>query len=266
MHPQHPCLFFKFVFGRFPLQNATCSAGLCFSGRPRTSNSGLWRGLLWNSWLLQTSGLAFIKGSWEAIFRGTDDFYLMKGGVRLYIWWLLPDEGWCETLHLMIFAWWRVVWDFTSDQFYLMKSCVRLYIWWILPDEEWCETLHLMTFTWWRVVWDFTSDDFCLMKGGVRLYIRSILPDEELCETLHLMNFTWWRMVWNFTPDDLYLMNGGVRLYIWWLLHDEWWCETLHLMTFTWWMVVWDFGYVPQICDWNLQRSAFLEVCHRLPF
>ena len=26
-----------------------------------------------------------IKGSWEAIFRVTDDFYLMKGGVRLYI-------------------------------------------------------------------------------------------------------------------------------------------------------------------------------------
>ena len=26
-----------------------------------------------------------IKGSWKAIFRVTDDFYLMKGGVRLYI-------------------------------------------------------------------------------------------------------------------------------------------------------------------------------------
>ena len=26
-----------------------------------------------------------IKRSWEAIFRATDDFYLMKGGVRLYI-------------------------------------------------------------------------------------------------------------------------------------------------------------------------------------
>ena len=25
------------------------------------------------------------KGSWEAIFRVTDDFYLMKGGVGLYI-------------------------------------------------------------------------------------------------------------------------------------------------------------------------------------
>ena len=26
-----------------------------------------------------------IKGSWEAIFRVTDDFYLMKGGVRLHL-------------------------------------------------------------------------------------------------------------------------------------------------------------------------------------
>ena len=29
--------------------------------------------------------MALIKASWEAIFRVTDDFYLMKGGVRLYI-------------------------------------------------------------------------------------------------------------------------------------------------------------------------------------
>ena len=193
----------------------------------------------------------------------------MKGGVRLYIWWLLPDEGWCETLHLMTFTWWRVVWDFTSDDFYLMKGGVRLYIWWLLPDEGWCETLHLMTFTWWRVVWDFTSDDFveevwcetlhlmtfawwrvvwdftsddfCLMKGGVRLYIWWLLPDEGWCETLHLMTFTWWRVVWDFTSDDFYLMKCGVRLYIWWLLPDEGWCETLHLMTFAWWRVVWDF-------------------------
>ena len=178
----------------------------------------------------------------------------MKGGVRLYIWWLLPDEGWCETLHLMTFTWWRVVWDFTSDDFYLMKGgvrlyiwwllpdegwcetlhlmtlsrkCgVRLYIWWLLPDEGWCETLHLMTFAWWRVVWDFTSDDFYLMKGGVRLYIWWLLPDEGWCETLHLMTLS---------------RKCGVRLYIWWLLPDEGWCETLHLMTFAWWRVVWDF-------------------------
>jgi hypothetical protein len=36
----------------------------------------------------------FIKGSWEAIFRVTDDFYSMMGGVKLYM-----HEGWCETLH-----------------------------------------------------------------------------------------------------------------------------------------------------------------------
>ena len=101
--------------------------------------------------------IIIIKGSWEAIFRVTDDFYLMKGGVRLYIWWLLPDEGWRETLHLITCTWWRVVWDFTSHDFYLMKGGVRLYIWQLLPDEGRCETLHLMTFTWWRVVWDFTS-------------------------------------------------------------------------------------------------------------
>ena len=101
--------------------------------------------------------LYIIKGSWEAIFRVTDDFYLKKGGVRLYIWLLLPDEGWCETLYLMTFTWWRVVWDLKSDDFYLMKGGVRLYIWWLLPDEGRCETLHLMTFTWWRAVCDFTS-------------------------------------------------------------------------------------------------------------
>ena len=187
--------------------------------------------------------------------------------------WLLPDEEWCETLHLMTFTWWRVVWDFTSDDFYLMKGGVRLYIWWLLPDEGWCETLHLMTlsrkcgvrlYIWWlcrgSVVWDFTSDDFCLIKGGVRLYIWWLLPDEGWCETLHLMTFTWWRVVWDFTSDDFYLMKGGVRLYIWWLCRGS---------------VVWDFtsddfclmkGGVRLYIWWLLPDEGWCETLHLMTF
>jgi hypothetical protein len=50
----------------------------------------------------------------------SDDFYLMKGGVRLCIWWLLPDERECE--------------NFTSDDFYLMKAGVGPSIWFSSDD------------------------------------------------------------------------------------------------------------------------------------
>ena len=83
----------------------------------------------------------FIKGSWEAIFRVTDDFYLMKGGVRL----------WCETLHHITI--------------HSMKGGVRL----------WCETLHHITIhsmkggvRRWCEIWHHIA--IHSMKGGVRLW------------------------------------------------------------------------------------------------
>ena len=120
----------------------------------------------------------FIKGGWEAIFQVTDDFYLMKGGVRLYIWWLLPDEGWCETLHLMTFIWWRVVW--------------RPYIWWLLPGEGWCETYS-------------TSDDFYLMKGGVTLYIRCRLGWQPSSQEIYILWHSlleWQFSLWKFKDAE----------------------------------------------------------------
>ena len=119
-----------------------------------------------------------IKGSWEAIFPVYE--------------WLLPDEGWCETLHhikirsmkagvrLYItkqYMQWRVVWDFTSPNSTL--------------NEGWCETLHHQTIH--------------AMKGSVRLYITK--------------QYTQWRVVWHFISH-----NHNNTL-------NEGWCETLHHIT-----------------------------------
>ena len=93
-----------------------------------------------------------IKGSWEGIFRVTDDFYSMKGGVKLYM-----HEGWCETLHHIRIHSWRAVWDFTSHKNTFMQGGVR--------------SLHHIRIHSWNAAWDFTSHNNTFMEGGVRHYI-----------------------------------------------------------------------------------------------
>ena len=121
----------------------------------------------------------FIKGSWEAIFRVTDDFYLMKGGVRL----------WCETLHHITI--------------HSMKGGVRL----------WCETLHHITIhsmkggvRRWCEIWHHIT--IHSMKGGVRLW----------CDTWHHITIhsmkggvRLWCETWHHIT--IHSMKGGVRLW-----------------------------------------------------
>ena len=71
--------------------------------------------------------LIFIKGSWEAIFRVTDDFYSMKGGV-----WLCITSQWEVWDYLQ----WRVVCDFTSHN---NEKCETIF------NEGWCVTLQNIT-------------------------------------------------------------------------------------------------------------------------
>ena len=81
-----------------------------------------------------------VKGSWEAIFRVTDDFYSMKGGVWLYI--TSQFEVWDYTQ-------WRMVCEFTSHN---NEKCETIL------NEGWCVSLHHITM---RSVRPYS------MKGGV---------------------------------------------------------------------------------------------------
>ena len=115
----------------------------------------------WNQ--MKWTSVFIVKGSWEAMFRVTDDFIWWRA-----VWDFTSDEGWCETLHLMKGAVGLCIWcDFTSDEGW----CETTF------DEGWCEALQLMRlYIWSRVVWDFTSGGVVtkgvwwlwemVMKGG----------------------------------------------------------------------------------------------------
>ena len=111
-----------------------------------------------NTWL--------IKGNWETIFRGADNFYSIKGGVWLYI--TKQWEVWDYTQ-------WRMVWEFASHH---DEKCETVL-------NEWrCVSWHQIT---------MRSVRLYSMKGGVWVYITS---------RWEVWDHTQWRVVCDFTSHD----------------------------------------------------------------
>ena len=102
-----------------------------------------------------------LKEVGKQYFRVTDDFYLMKGGVRLYTTITIHhkrfdlDEGWWATLHCIAIHHKRFDldggWCATVHYITIHQKSIDL-------DEGWCATLRYIK-------------ELTLMKGGVRLDI-----------------------------------------------------------------------------------------------
>ena len=192
-----------------------------------------------------------IKGSWEAVFRVTDDFYSMKGGVLLHItsqwevWDYIPlmvvcyftshhhkkcetilNEWWCESLHHITMK---------SVTLYSMNDGVRVDI--TSPLEVW-------DYTQWMVVWEFTShhNEKChtifnewWCESWHHITMRSVRRIHSMNGGVRVDITSRWE-VWDLVR--LYSMNGGVRVYI----TSQW-----EVWDYIQWMVVCEFTFWLQI-------------------
>ena len=198
----------------FPLQ-------LCW----QKTQKRLSRTTYYNSYLfLLAVSFSPFKGSWEAIFRVTDQINSMKGGVLLYI--TLQWEVW-DYIHR------RVVWELTSHHNEKRETIL---------NEWWCESLHHITMTsvrlywmngrvrvditsrweaWgyiqWMVVWELTShhDEKCeTILNECRVTVRV-----DITSRWEVWGYIQWMVVWELTSHHDEKCET---------IHHEWWCVSLH--------------------------------------